>query len=157
MHTEVEIAAEIHRNRLLIPQLAVLVRGGRKLAFVVENGLAKWRYIEVGLENEDYTEFVHSPYYPKVCLICYCSIYSFFFTQEKEEYYWILIGDSKANKLYAIKRITFKEKTKVDLGFIAPDAGVHNLSLFIVCDSFVGCDHVNLYFYLKIFNDLIQN
>ena len=56
MHVEVEIAAEIHKNKLLIPQDAVLVRSGRKLAFVVEEGLAKWRYIEVGLENEDYAE-----------------------------------------------------------------------------------------------------
>lgn len=56
MHAEVEIPAEIHKDRLLIPQEAVLVRAGRKLAFVVENGLAKWRYIKVGLENEDYAE-----------------------------------------------------------------------------------------------------
>ena len=33
-----------------------MVRGGRKLAFVVENGLAKWRYIKIGLENERYAE-----------------------------------------------------------------------------------------------------
>lgn len=56
MHAEVEIAAEIYKNRLLIPQEAILVRAGRKLAFVVEEGLAKWRYIEVELENEDYAE-----------------------------------------------------------------------------------------------------
>jgi len=56
MHAEVEIAADIYRDRLLVPQEAVLVRGGRKLVFVVEEGLAKWRYIEVGLENEDYAE-----------------------------------------------------------------------------------------------------
>jgi len=56
MHVEVEIAAEIHKDKLLIPQDAVLVRSGRKLAFVIEEGLAKWRYIDVGLENEDYAE-----------------------------------------------------------------------------------------------------
>ncbi|NIM58402.1 MAG: efflux RND transporter periplasmic adaptor subunit [Candidatus Aminicenantes bacterium] len=56
MHVEVEIAAEIHKDRLLVPQDAVLVRSGRKLAFIVEEGLAKWRYIDVGLENEDYAE-----------------------------------------------------------------------------------------------------
>lgn len=56
MHAEVNIPAEIHKSRLLIPQEAVLVRGGRKLAFVVENGLAKWRYIKIGLENEDFAE-----------------------------------------------------------------------------------------------------
>lgn len=56
MHAEVEIAAEVFRDRLLVPQEAVLVRGGRKLVFVVENGLAKWRYIEPGLENERFVE-----------------------------------------------------------------------------------------------------
>jgi len=56
MHAEVEIAADVYKDRLLIPQEAVLVRGGRKLVFVVEEGLAKWRYIEVGLENEQYAE-----------------------------------------------------------------------------------------------------
>jgi len=56
MHAEVEIAADIYKDRLLVPQEAVLVRGGRKLVFVVEEGLAKWRYIEVGLENKDYAE-----------------------------------------------------------------------------------------------------
>lgn len=58
MHADVEIAAEIHKNRLLIPQEAVLVRMGRKMAFVVEGELAKWRYIDVGLENEDYIEIL---------------------------------------------------------------------------------------------------
>jgi RND family efflux transporter MFP subunit len=56
MHAEVEIAAEIYKDRLLVPQEAVLVRSGRKLVFVVEKGLAKWRYVEVGLESEDYAE-----------------------------------------------------------------------------------------------------
>jgi RND family efflux transporter MFP subunit len=56
MHAEVEIAADIYKDRLLVPQEAVLVRGGRKLVFAVEGGLAKWRYIEVGLENKDYAE-----------------------------------------------------------------------------------------------------
>jgi RND family efflux transporter MFP subunit len=56
MHVEVEIAAEIYKERLLVPQDAILVRSGRKLAFVIEEGRAKWRYIDVGLENEDYAE-----------------------------------------------------------------------------------------------------
>jgi RND family efflux transporter MFP subunit len=56
MHAEVRIAAKIYRNRVLIPQEAVLVRRERKLAFTVEEGLAKWRYIEVGVENEGYVE-----------------------------------------------------------------------------------------------------
>ncbi len=58
MHAEVEIAADIYKDRLLVPQEAVLVRGGRRLIFVVEDDLAKWRYIEAGLENEDYVEIL---------------------------------------------------------------------------------------------------
>ncbi len=56
MHAEVEIITDIYEDRLLIPQEAILLRGGRKLAFVVEGDLAKWRYLELGLENEDYAE-----------------------------------------------------------------------------------------------------
>lgn len=58
MHAEVEIAAEIHKNKLLVPQDAILTRSQRRLLFVVENGLAKWRYVEIGLENEDYAEIL---------------------------------------------------------------------------------------------------
>lgn len=56
MHAEVEIAAEIYDDCLIVPQNAILVRGGRKLVFVVEDGLAKWRYIQTGKENELYAE-----------------------------------------------------------------------------------------------------
>jgi len=60
MHAEVEIAAEIHEDKLLVPQEAVLDRGGRKLIFVVQDGLAKWRYVQVGLENDQYAEILPS-------------------------------------------------------------------------------------------------
>ncbi len=56
MHAEVEFPTEIFTGRLLVPQLAILVRGGRKLVFAVEGDIAKWRYIEVGLENERFAE-----------------------------------------------------------------------------------------------------
>jgi RND family efflux transporter MFP subunit len=60
MHAEVEIAAEIHKDKLLVPQEAVLDRGGRKLAFVVQDDLAKWRYVQVGLENDQFAEILPS-------------------------------------------------------------------------------------------------
>ncbi|MGB9907076.1 MAG: efflux RND transporter periplasmic adaptor subunit [Candidatus Saccharicenans sp.] len=56
MHAEVEIVSDVFPGRLLVPQAAVLVRGGRPLVFVVENGLAKWRYLQTGEENEQYVE-----------------------------------------------------------------------------------------------------
>jgi RND family efflux transporter MFP subunit len=58
MHAEVEIPAEIYNDRLLVSQEAILIRGGRKLVFVVENGLAKWRYVKIGLESEDFAEIL---------------------------------------------------------------------------------------------------
>ncbi|HDT13039.1 MAG TPA: efflux RND transporter periplasmic adaptor subunit [Candidatus Aminicenantes bacterium] len=56
MHAEVEFPTEIFTGRLLVPQQAILVRGGRKLVFAVEGDVAKWRYIEVGLENDRFAE-----------------------------------------------------------------------------------------------------
>jgi multidrug efflux pump subunit AcrA (membrane-fusion protein) len=56
----VEIAADIYKDRLIVPQNAVLVRNGRKLVFVVEGPLAKWRYVEIGLENEKAAEILPS-------------------------------------------------------------------------------------------------
>jgi RND family efflux transporter MFP subunit len=58
MHAEVQIVSEIFPHRLLVPQSALLVRGGRPLVFVVENGLAKWRYVQTGEENEQYVEIL---------------------------------------------------------------------------------------------------
>lgn len=58
MHAEVEIASDIYSNRLIVPQKAILVRAGRKLVFVVEGEFAKWRYIETGVENEEFAEVV---------------------------------------------------------------------------------------------------
>jgi len=58
MHAEVEIAADIYKSRLLVPQAAILTRGGRRLVFVVEGGLAKWRYVEIGVENEKFAEIL---------------------------------------------------------------------------------------------------
>jgi len=56
MHAEVEIAAEIYTDRLLVPQDAILTRNQRKLVFVVEEDRAKWKYIAIGLENEEFAE-----------------------------------------------------------------------------------------------------
>ncbi|MBC7363484.1 MAG: efflux RND transporter periplasmic adaptor subunit [Candidatus Aminicenantes bacterium] len=58
MHAEVQIVSEIFPHRLLVPQSALLVRGGRPLVFVVENELAKWRYVQTGEENEQYVEIL---------------------------------------------------------------------------------------------------
>lgn len=53
----------------------------------------------------------------------------------------MIIGDVKLNQLLAIKRATLQHKLKVKLEFAAPsDAGKHELTLFFMCDSYLGCD-----------------
>jgi RND family efflux transporter MFP subunit len=46
------IAGERFRDRLLVPREAILTRDGRPLLFKVEDGRAKWLYVELGASND---------------------------------------------------------------------------------------------------------
>lgn len=52
-------------------------------------------------ELEEQTIKVICPYYP----------------EEKDEYWWVVVGDKKTNKILATKRTLFKNKSIVDLTF----------------------------------------
>ena len=58
---------------------------------------------------------------------------------------WVVLGDTKNNKLYGLKRVSFPDKLKIDVKFIAPEEGEHELNLYLISDSWVGCDQVKLY------------
>jgi len=45
------IVKDIVHNCIIIPKTAVLYRQNRKVVFVHENGIAKWVYVQTGLEN----------------------------------------------------------------------------------------------------------
>ncbi len=60
MHAEVEIEADIFEDRLLVPQEAIVVRSGKKMVFVVEEDVARRRYIETGQENEYFAEVLEN-------------------------------------------------------------------------------------------------
>ena len=61
----------------------------------------------------------------------------------KDENWWLVVGDSKANTLLAIKRVALQRKARVKLDFVAPAAqGNHHLTLYFMCDSYMGCDQV---------------
>lgn len=61
----------------------------------------------------------------------------------KDENWWLVVGDPKANTLLAIKRVALQRKARVKLDFVAPAAvGNHHLTLFFMCDSYMGCDQV---------------
>jgi membrane fusion protein (multidrug efflux system) len=60
MFAFVNLEARIYKDRFLVPREAVLIRDERKLLFIVRDELAKWCYVDTGLENEDYYEIVSS-------------------------------------------------------------------------------------------------
>jgi RND family efflux transporter MFP subunit len=67
MYADVSLDAEALPDRILVPRSAILERGQgvrRTMLFVYESdgerGLAKWRYVATGRENDRYTEIVPS-------------------------------------------------------------------------------------------------
>lgn len=68
---------------------------------------------------------VHAPRYPG----------------RKDESWWLVMGDAKANQLLAIKRVTLQKAARVKLDFTAPNnLGKNSLLLSFMCDSYLGCD-----------------
>lgn len=63
------------------------------------------------------------------------------FPAEKREGWWVVVGDTSTNTLYSLKRVNLHLKQKVSLEFLAPEeAGDYNLTLFVMSDSYLGCD-----------------
>ena len=56
MFAKVLIETNTLKSRLLVKKEALLVRDKRNLVFVVEDSLAKWKYVKLGAENEKYME-----------------------------------------------------------------------------------------------------
>lgn len=67
MHASVRIAGTLYEDRISVPKEAIVERSRREVVFVFEPesegseiGLAKWRYVTTGLENEEAVEIVAS-------------------------------------------------------------------------------------------------
>jgi RND family efflux transporter MFP subunit len=65
MFAYVKLDAQIFQERLLVPRTAILTRDQRNLIFIVRENdahekLAKWDYVETGLENEEFVEILNS-------------------------------------------------------------------------------------------------
>ena len=56
LFANVQLETERLSGRLVVPDEAVLVRQGRDLVFVVEDGRAQWTYVTVGARSGDYVE-----------------------------------------------------------------------------------------------------
>jgi len=65
MFAYVKLDAQIYQERLMVPRAAILTRDQRNLIFIVRENeekkkLAKWDYVDTGLENEEYVEILKS-------------------------------------------------------------------------------------------------
>ena len=80
--------------------------------------------VEVVLEREDEPGPVIAPLFP----------------HKREEGWWVIIGDPKANSLISIKRLTLQQKAKVKLDFVAPSEGAYEYRLYFMSDAYMGCD-----------------
>lgn len=68
------------------------------------------------------------------------SVIAPFFPFKREEGWWVVIGDPKANSLLSIKRLTLQQKAKIKLDFVAPGPGYHSYTLYFMSDAYLGCD-----------------
>jgi len=63
------------------------------------------------------------------------------FPEEKIEGWWVVIGDTNTNSLLSIKRLNIGVQNKIKLEFNAPeDPGDYTLTLYLMSDSYLGCD-----------------
>ncbi len=59
MFANVSITSKIYKNKLLVPRDSILPRDDRKVCFVYQQGKAKWKYVDTGLENENFIEILN--------------------------------------------------------------------------------------------------
>ncbi|KAK4719515.1 hypothetical protein R3W88_017853 [Solanum pinnatisectum] len=63
------------------------------------------------------------------------------YPKDKEEGWWLVVGDIKSNQLVAIKRVNLQRESRIKLDFTAPaEAGMRKYKLYFMCDSYLGCD-----------------
>ena len=58
MYAKANIEAKRLNNKILVPKEALLVRDKRNLVFTVEDSLAKWKYVDIGEQNDKYIEII---------------------------------------------------------------------------------------------------
>jgi pre-mRNA-splicing helicase BRR2 len=67
------------------------------------------------------------------------SVISRTYPEEKEELWWVVVGEKKSNRVLTTKRMTVKGSNESVLEF----ERIENVDQYIVyalCDSYMGCD-----------------
>ncbi|KAJ3094675.1 hypothetical protein HK100_006063, partial [Physocladia obscura] len=67
-----------------------------------------------------------------------------FFPGQKDEGWWVVVGQKSSNALLAIKRTTLQQMTAIKLEFAAPPppsgGGNVDLRVYLMCDAYTGVD-----------------
>ena len=66
-----------------------------------------------------------------------------FWPGDKEQGWWLLVGNTESNHLVSIKRINFIKGSQAELNWQVDDAkagDVRKYTLYFICDSYTGCD-----------------
>jgi pre-mRNA-splicing helicase BRR2 len=80
----------------------------------------------------------------------YCGVLSPYYPIAKDEYWWVVVGQPKTNRLFGIKKTKITDKVTVRISFIAPEIGSHECLVYLLCDSYFGADQgekINLTIY----------
>lgn len=80
-------------------------------------------------------------------------VYSNTLPVEKEEIWWVIVGDRSNNKLLSIKKFKYSKEKIVDLKVNLVEEGDFNLSIIITSDSWIGCDFEEESFKIKVVNE----
>jgi pre-mRNA-splicing helicase BRR2 len=75
-------------------------------------------------DDEELKTDVHAPFYPA----------------DKTESWWLVVGDQKEHSLLAIKKVAIARKLETVLEFTLEKPGSHELTVYLVSDSYLGVD-----------------
>ena len=68
------------------------------------------------------------------------TVHALFYPQNKQENWWLVVGEESSKNLLAIKRVTIGKKLDLRLEFTPQKVGEQELKLVLMCDSYVGVD-----------------
>lgn len=62
------------------------------------------------------------------------------YPKDKEERWWIILGETRTNCLLAIKRVFLQKNTDVKLQFSSPLEALKLYTVYVMSESYLGCD-----------------
>ncbi|KAF2863346.1 Sec63-domain-containing protein [Piedraia hortae CBS 480.64] len=63
-----------------------------------------------------------------------------FFPGERNEGWWVVVGEKSTKTLYAVKKVVVMRTSRVKLEVVVPEAGKKELCVFVISDCYLGVD-----------------